>query len=88
MPKGVEKLQQRETPEQQTAVLCSACGHGIYCKLERKGVRLGLLAFFDDEPSSSTYGERVEHCPSCGKRLVIHNLLTKNSPKRGELRKS
>jgi len=46
-----------------------------------------LLAFFDDEPSSSTYGERIEHCPGCGQRLVIHNLLPKKSPHR-EPRKS
>jgi hypothetical protein len=57
-----------------------ACGHGIFCGLEPKGVRLGLLAYLDEEPSSSTYGERIEHCPSCGKRLAIHNLLTKKSP--------
>jgi pyruvate/2-oxoacid:ferredoxin oxidoreductase beta subunit len=73
-------LAQQETPEQQAAVLCRACGHGIYLKLERKGVRLGLLAFFDDEPSSPTYGERVQQCPGCGKSLAIHNVLTKKSP--------
>jgi hypothetical protein len=49
--------------------------------LERKGERLGLLTFFDDEPLSSTLGERVECCPGCGKRLAIHNVLTKKSPK-------
>jgi hypothetical protein len=74
-------VQQRKTPVQQTAALRCACGHGIYCELERKGERLGLLTFFDDEPLSSTLGERVECCPGCGKRLAIHNVLTKKSPK-------
>jgi hypothetical protein len=45
--------------------------------LERAGERLGLLAFIDDEPASSSCGERVEQCPGCGKRLAIHNLLPK-----------
>jgi hypothetical protein len=80
------QLHQRETPEQQTAVLCGACGHGIYCTLERKGERLGLLAFFDNEPSSSTYGEQIEHCPGCGKKLAIHNVVP-ISAHRGEPRK-
>ena len=78
--KGVEKLQLRGTAEETVAVHCT-CGHAIHCELERKGERLGLLAFFDDEPLSSTLGERVEYCPGCGKRLAIHNVLTKKSPK-------
>lgn len=79
MPKGVEKLQLRRKEEEAVAMRC-ACGHGIFCKLERKGVRLGLLAFFDDEPTSKTCGERIEQCPGCGERVVIHNLLLPETP--------
>jgi hypothetical protein len=25
--------------------------------------------FFDDDRSSETYAEQVEHCPACGRRL-------------------
>ena len=78
MPKGVEKKLQLRRKEDEAVAMRCACGHGIFCKLERKGVRLGLLAFFDDEPASSTCGERVERCPGCGERLAIHNL---HSPK-------
>jgi hypothetical protein len=36
---------------------------------------LGSLVFFDEEPTNSTYGERIEHCPKCGRKPAIHNLL-------------
>jgi hypothetical protein len=79
LPKGVEKLQPRRKAEDAIATQCP-CGHGISCILERHGERLGLLAFFDDEPASSTCGERVEQCPGCGKRLAIYNLLLPKTP--------
>ena len=79
LPKGVEKMQLRRAAEGAVAMHC-ACGHGIFCILEREGERLGFLAFFDDEPASSTRGERVEHCPGCGKRLAIHSLLVPKTP--------
>jgi hypothetical protein len=40
--------------------------------VRREGERLATIAFFD--------GERIEHCPGCGQRLAIHNLLTKRIP--------
>lgn len=53
---------------------CS-CGYPLACEVEREGERLGFLAFFDGEPTSSADGERIEHCPGCGQRLVLHRLL-------------
>jgi hypothetical protein len=55
--------------------LCHSCAYPLACEVEREGERLGSLAFFDDESASSTYGERIEHCPRCGLRLALHNLL-------------
>jgi hypothetical protein len=81
LPKGVaKKLQLRRTEKEAAVAMRCACGHSIFCRLERKGARLGLLAFFDDEPSSPTCGERVEQCPGCGKRLVIHTLFLPKTP--------
>lgn len=67
-----------EAAEVAVAMHC-ACGHGIFCTLERKG-SLGFLVFCDDEPASSTCGKRVEHCPGCGKRLAIHTLHLPKTP--------
>jgi len=41
----------------------------------REGERLGVLHFFDDEPKSATYGQRVEDCPGCGERLGLLALF-------------
>jgi hypothetical protein len=70
LPKGVEM---------QAVALHCLCGHSILCQVVREGERLGSLVFFDDEVTSSTYGERIEHCPKCGLRLAIHNLLQRGS---------
>jgi hypothetical protein len=64
-----------------TALGCG-CGYPVSCQVEREGARLGFLAFFDDEPTSSTYGERIEHCPECGSSLALDNLLSRE-PHRG-----
>jgi len=43
--------------------------------VEREGERLGFLHFFDDEPKSATYGQRIEDCPCCGERLGLLALF-------------
>ena len=30
--------------------------------------------FFDDDKTSETYGEQVENCPACGRRLERKDL--------------
>jgi hypothetical protein len=60
----------QQQQEAATTLRC-ACGHGILCELMRQGKRLGFLAFFDDEPTSETRGERVESCPGCGEQLGV-----------------
>ena len=32
---------------------------------------MGLLVFFDDEPTSETLGERIRECPGCSERLGL-----------------
>jgi hypothetical protein len=39
------------------------CGHGILCEVQPEGERIGFLAFFDDEPTSETYAQRIKSCP-------------------------
>jgi hypothetical protein len=67
------RLLQREA----TRLLCE-CGHNIFCAVRQEGERLGLLVFFDDEPTSETLGERIRECPGCSERL---GLLTLYSPR-------
>jgi hypothetical protein len=59
-------VQQQE--EAAVALRCG-CGHSILCEQMRHGERLGFLAFFDNEPTSETRGERVKSCPGCGEQL-------------------
>jgi hypothetical protein len=66
---------------QGATAICCGCGYPVSCQVEREGERLGFLAFFDDEPTSPTYGERIEHCPECGLRLALHNLLSREPHK-------
>jgi hypothetical protein len=73
LPKGVE-VDPGITEVQPVALHC-LCGHSISCQVLREGERLGSLVFFDEEPTNSTYGERIEHCPKCGRKPAIHNLL-------------
>jgi hypothetical protein len=40
---------------------------------------LGSLAFFDEEPTSTNYGERIEHCPKCGRKPALHRLLPRRA---------
>ena len=56
------------------------CGHSISCEVQPEGERIGFLAFFDDEPTSETYGERVKSCPRCGEQLGLPLLYRINRP--------
>jgi hypothetical protein len=40
---------------------------------------LSTITFFDGEPMSETYDERVRECPSCSERLGLHRLLPRKS---------
>jgi hypothetical protein len=60
------------------AILQCACGYAILCEVRRLGERVGTLAFFDHDPTSETYGERVKSCPGCDVHLELPRLLLKN----------
>jgi hypothetical protein len=60
------------------ATLQCRCGYAILCEVRRLGEHLGNLAFFDNEPTSETYGERVESCPGCGEPLEFLKLWMEN----------
>ena len=64
--------------EDNRAVLRCMCGHSILCKVQPEGERIGFLAFFDDEPTSGTYGQRVKSCPRCGVQLGLPLLYRIN----------
>jgi hypothetical protein len=63
--------------EEASALQCP-CTHGILCEVRRLGERLSTLTFFDNEPTSETYSERVENCPGCSEHLEFLVLLQKN----------
>jgi hypothetical protein len=54
------------------------CDHGILCEVQPAGERIGFLAFFDDEPTSETYGQQVKDCPRCSEQLGLHVLYRIN----------
>ena len=55
------------------------CGYRIACELSIKDDRLGVVCFFDNEETSETYGEQVEHCPSCGIKVGLPEILSKKN---------
>ena len=62
------------------AVLRCTCGYSVLCEVQPAGERIGFLAFFDDEPASETYGERLKSCPRCGEQLGLPLLYRINRP--------
>jgi hypothetical protein len=54
--------------------LSCACGYKVRCEVLRYGDGLGEIAFFDDQETSVTYGERVRYCLGCQDRLSIAGL--------------
>ena len=63
------------------AALRCVCGHSIYCEVGTEGEYIGFFAFFDDEPTSETYGQRVECCPNCGEQLRLTSFFGQNRPR-------
>ena len=43
---------------------------------------MGTSVFFDNEPTSTTHGERVTRCPSCGEQLEFLRLWVENLRRR------
>ena len=62
----------------EAVTLRCTCGHSILCEVQPEGERIGFLVFFDDEPTSETYGEWVKSCPSCGEQLGLPLLYRSN----------
>ena len=62
---------------QETSVLQCPCGRAILCEVRHLGERLGALAFYESEASTSTThaAERIERCPDCGEPLDFVRLL-------------
>ena len=56
------------------ATLRCVCGYAILCEVQPAGEYIGFLAFFDGEPTSEIYGQRVKGCPSCGEHLGLPML--------------
>jgi hypothetical protein len=63
-----------------SVALSCACGYSISCEVHPEGERIGYLAFFDDEPASEAFGERIESCPRCGQQLGLPLLYRINRP--------
>jgi hypothetical protein len=55
------------------------CSYPISVVLLGAGEQLSTITFFDGEPMSETYDERVRECPSCSERLGLHRLLPRKS---------
>lgn len=55
------------------SLLC-VCGYRVRGEVARYGDSLGELVFFDDKEASTTWGERVWHCPGCRDRLTLPGL--------------
>ena len=60
--------------EEETRLVC-ACTHRLFLSWSARGERLGFLRFFDDEPKSATYGQRIQDCPGC-ERLGLPALFS------------
>jgi hypothetical protein len=57
-------------------LLCK-CSYKVRCEIISYGERLGELAFFNDEETSSTQGERIWNCPGCRSPLRLPDLQSK-----------
>jgi hypothetical protein len=60
------------------AMLRCVCDRRILCEVQPEGEHIGFLAFFDDEPTSETYGRRIKYCPHCGVQLGLPLLYRLN----------
>ena len=66
--------------EELVAMRC-VCNHAIAVLLLDAGEQLCTITFFDGEPTSDTYDERVRECPACSEQLGLHWLLRVADPK-------
>ncbi len=69
--------------QEQVATLQCPCGYALLCEVRSLAERLGVVVFFDDEPTSEAYSERVESCPGCGEQLEFLTLLLRNQYRQG-----
>jgi hypothetical protein len=60
------------------ATLRCVCGHSIFCEVGTTGEYVGFLVFFDNEPTSETYGQQIECCPNCGEKLGFPVFFRQN----------
>ena len=75
---GEGQYMQDEEEETTEAKLRCVCSYRILCEVRPWGERIGFLAFFDDEPASGTYTQRVESCPNCGEQLGLPLFFKRN----------
>ena len=61
--------------QEEVVTLRCPCGYAILCEVWRLVERMGTVAFFDDESTSETYGERIRNCPGYGEQLEFLTLL-------------
>jgi hypothetical protein len=64
--------------EEEAAALRCVCGYSILCRVRRAGESIGFLRFFDNEPTSETYAQRIESCPGCGEQLGLPLFFRKD----------
>jgi hypothetical protein len=61
----------------EVALRC-VCGHSIFCEVLSTEEHIGFVVFFDNEPTSETYGQQVECCPNCGEQLGFPMIFRQN----------
>jgi hypothetical protein len=71
------RTEAEEMLEELVALRC-LCSYAIAVVLLDAGEQLCTITFYDGEPTSKTYDERVRECPSCGERLGLHRLLPRS----------
>ena len=67
----------RKSRQEGYRLLCK-CNYKVRCEVMSYGERLGVLAFFDDEETSATQGERIWNCPGCRSTLRLLDLQAKD----------
>jgi len=69
-----ERAETEEMLEGSVAMRC-LCSYAISVALLDAGDQLCTITFYDGNPTSDTYEERVRECPSCGEQIGLHRLL-------------
>lgn len=68
------EIEERRVNSRSAFRLLCECGYRIRCHVKSYGGSLGELVFFDDAEASTTWDERVWHCPRCQTRLGLTGL--------------